>query len=154
MLTTTLNLGWALLFEEPLSRGLWLGKGTPRAWWCAGEIIALHNAATRYGRLSYTAVVGRATVKINVSVPEAAWADAAAGDACTSKTTEQAWCAAPRGGLMVRLRLPDGAKIGQVSIGAGELWTGRADSETLAFSLEEMAVPGLLLKLQSILVTY
>jgi hypothetical protein len=29
VLNTTLNLGWALVFEDPLTRGVWLGKSIP-----------------------------------------------------------------------------------------------------------------------------
>jgi hypothetical protein len=144
--------GWSLVFEDPVSRGLWLGKGTPRAWWAAGEQIALTDAATRYGRLSYSATVKADSCSINVTVP-LAWSTAASGYSCTSQSTDEAWCAAPRGGLMVRVRLPGDAAISSATIGA-TVWDKWADKETLLFSLEDLAQPGLHSKLQSIAVHY
>ena len=105
MLTTTLNLGWALVFEEPITRGLWLGKATPRAWWAPGETIALHGASTRYGRLSYKAITSADKVSLNVTMP-ASWAASASSMSCSVSSADVAWCAAPRGGLMLRVRLP------------------------------------------------
>lgn len=57
---------------------------------------------------------------------------------------------------MVRLRRPGGAAISSATIGAdaATAWGGRADAETLRFSLEDLAAPGLLEKLQSIVVHY
>jgi hypothetical protein len=45
---------WMLLFEDPLSRTLWLARATPRAWLSHGRRIALTRAPTRYGALSYS----------------------------------------------------------------------------------------------------
>ena len=110
------------MFEDPVQRSLWLGKGTPRAWWAPGESIVLTGAATRYGRVSYAAVVKAGSCSINVTVPSA-WSTAAAGASCTAQGTDEAWCAAPRGGLMVRVRLPGGATISSATIGRGAVAT-------------------------------
>ena len=49
VLTTTLNLRWMLVFEDPIDRTLWLGKAIPRVWWTPGKSIGVQNAPTRYG---------------------------------------------------------------------------------------------------------
>ena len=45
---------WMLVFEEPVTNLIWLDKATPRAWLQDGQTIAVTNAPTRWGRLSYT----------------------------------------------------------------------------------------------------
>ena len=45
---------WMLLFEDPQSGVLWLAKGTPRAWLADGQTIAVSNAPTRWGRVSFS----------------------------------------------------------------------------------------------------
>jgi hypothetical protein len=42
-----------LVFEEPDSEVLWLAKATPRNWLEDGKTIAVTNAPTRWGRLSF-----------------------------------------------------------------------------------------------------
>jgi hypothetical protein len=44
-----------LLWNDPREgMPLWVGKATPRAWLEAGETIEVHNATTRWGRMSFT----------------------------------------------------------------------------------------------------
>ena len=155
VLTTALNLGWALVYEDPIERSLWLGKATPELWWSVGETIALRNAPTRYGRVTYTADVTASSASINITVPTV-WATAAASAACAG-STDTSWCGAPRGGLMVRARLPGGAKITSATIGgagAPTVWSGRADDATLTFTLHDLAQAGLVAQLQTIVVHY
>jgi hypothetical protein len=48
------NLRWMLAWEHPLTnRTLWIARATPRAWLSEGEVIALTDAPTSFGRLSY-----------------------------------------------------------------------------------------------------
>ena len=53
-MTVPLLTRWMLLFEEPESDVLWLAKGTPRAWLEDGQTIAVSNAPTRWGRVSFS----------------------------------------------------------------------------------------------------
>jgi hypothetical protein len=52
-LTVPLLTRWMLVFEEPASDVLWLAKATPRDWLEDGKTIAVTNAPTRWGSLSY-----------------------------------------------------------------------------------------------------
>jgi hypothetical protein len=53
-MTVPLLARWMLVFEEPESDVLWLAKGTPRAWLEDGQTIAVSNAPTRWGRVSFS----------------------------------------------------------------------------------------------------
>ncbi len=53
-MTVPLLTRWMLLFEEPESDVLWLARGTPRAWLEDGQTIAVSNAPTRWGRVSFS----------------------------------------------------------------------------------------------------
>jgi hypothetical protein len=44
---------WMLVFEDPGSNTLWLAKGTPRNWLEDGKAIAVSNAPTRWGPVSF-----------------------------------------------------------------------------------------------------
>ena len=45
---------WLLVFEDPVSETLWLGKATPRAWLEDGKTISIAEAPTRWGRVGYS----------------------------------------------------------------------------------------------------
>jgi hypothetical protein len=47
---------WLLVFEDPMSETLWLGKATPRKWLEDSKKISVSRAPTRWGRISYSAV--------------------------------------------------------------------------------------------------
>ena len=49
-------LKWMLLFEDPNTATVWLGKALPREWLAPDthSPITVANATTRYGRVSYT----------------------------------------------------------------------------------------------------
>ena len=107
-------LKWMLLFEEPNNRTVWLGKALPRAWLGVGvDAVAVRNATTRYGRVSYTVQAvapadGAAfEVHANVTLPPT-YADAAT---------------APAGGVRLRLRAPAAyaGRLHRVTVG-GEEW--------------------------------
>ena len=53
-MTVPLLTRWMLVFEEPASDALWLAKGTPRSWLEDGNTIAVSNAPTRWGSLSFS----------------------------------------------------------------------------------------------------
>ena len=159
-----LCLKWMLVFEEPETKTLWLGKAVPRAWLALGEDpINVQNATTRYGRITFSmqaataaaAAVGELegidggaapqaapsyTIKISVTVP-ASWATAA------NK---------PAGGLTVRVRAPTGhaGKMSSVSVG-GKPWGGfDAATETVSFTSADLDGPTLTAGLQTIVVMF
>ena len=53
-MTVPLLTRWMLVFEEPAADVVWLAKGTPRSWLEDGKTIAVTNAPTRWGRLSFS----------------------------------------------------------------------------------------------------
>ncbi len=53
-LVVSLMTKWLLVFEDPQSETVWLGKGTPRKWLQDGEKISVVDAPTRWGRLGFT----------------------------------------------------------------------------------------------------
>jgi len=52
-MTVPLLLRWMLVCEDPATNTLWLAKATPRQWLQAGQTIAVTNAPTRWGKVSY-----------------------------------------------------------------------------------------------------
>jgi hypothetical protein len=92
---------WMLLFEEPQSDVLWLAKGTPRAWLEDGRTIAVSNAPTRWGPVSFRLLSHLANGKIEATVDLPGRPPA------------------PR--VNLRLRIPAGHRIGSVQVN-GKLW--------------------------------
>jgi len=45
---------WLLVFEDPESNSVWLGKGIPSDWLADGKSIRVSNAPTQWGKLSYS----------------------------------------------------------------------------------------------------
>ena len=88
-----------LLVHETAS-GVELAYATPRAWLAPGKRIAVRNAPTSFGPLSYAIDAGAAEAHATVEVPSRA---------------------RPRA-LRLRLRLPAGKRIVGVSLG-GSPWT-------------------------------
>jgi len=114
--TAPTYLKWALVFEEPNTKTVWLGKAVPRDWLAAGvDPVAVHNATTRYGRVSYT-LAGAAgagateayTIKASIKLP----------------TSYAVASTAPPGGVVLRLRAPaqHAGKLVSVTVG-GKPWT-------------------------------
>ena len=81
---------------------LWLARGTPRAWLEQGKKIAVKNAPTRYGTVSYEIVSDsqRNTISATVDLP--------------ARRTPQS--------LVLRLRHPKAAPLRRVEVN-GEVWT-------------------------------
>ena len=94
-------LRWQLLFEDPFVKTLWIARATPRTWLATGKTaVALKNAPTSYGRLSFVLQAIDATaIHANVTLGAAfRW---------------------PVGGLTLRLRSPryPSTKISGVTVG-------------------------------------
>ena len=51
--TIPLLVRWMLVFEDPDADRLYFGRALPRAWVAAGKPIAIEQAPTRWGRVSY-----------------------------------------------------------------------------------------------------
>jgi hypothetical protein len=47
---------WLLVFEDPRSHTLWLGKGVPRAWFDDGKVVDVQHVPTRWGVIGYRLV--------------------------------------------------------------------------------------------------
>ncbi len=71
-LLAPLALRWLLVFEDPESDTLWLAKGAPREWFGEGQQIAVRDAATRFGRVSYEVVSQweKHRLAVRVQLPE------------------------------------------------------------------------------------
>ena len=95
-------LKWMLVFEDPNTRTVWLGKATPREWLAAGATpVAVGKATTRYGRVGYVLSASEAatdsprggttyfTVRANVTLPRT-----------------YVGARGPAGGVKLRLRVP------------------------------------------------
>ena len=53
VVTAPTYLKWALVFEEPENRTLWVGKAVPRDWLAPAEdAVVATDVPTRYGRIS------------------------------------------------------------------------------------------------------
>lgn len=55
-MTIPLLLRWMLVFEESDGSCLHFGRAIPRAWIASGKPISIQNAATRWGRVSYSLI--------------------------------------------------------------------------------------------------
>jgi hypothetical protein len=100
-LVVALMTKWLLVFEDPQSETLWLGKGAPRDWLQNGKDISVTNAPTRWGRINFSigskVDSGQITAKINLPPHFAA-------------TTK------------LRLRAPNTAQLRSVTVN-GKPWT-------------------------------
>jgi hypothetical protein len=109
---------WLLVFEDPESETLWLGKGLPRDWLRDGEVVAVEGAPTRWGRVGYRLAshVDTGTVEATLDLP-------AHAPALTQ----------------LRLRVPGGARIRSVTLG-GRPWT-QFDAQAETVSMPAAAIP-------------
>ena len=113
------HVKWMLLWERMQTKTLWIGKAIPRAWLLSRQRVAVEDATTRYGRLSFS-IVATSSSSYTVNV--------------TCTTAEKAF--APPGGIKLRVRSPSflhGSKISQVTVG-GHPWSQfNASEETILF---------------------
>jgi len=112
VMTAPTYLKWALLFEEPDNRTVWLAKALPRDWLSPeGSPILVEKASSRYGRVSYRLqgalhpATKAFTVNANVTLPA------------------RFVSSPPPGGLRLRLRapVPYAGKLQRVTVG-GKSW--------------------------------
>lgn len=59
---------WMLVFEDPMSETVWLGRATPEKWLEDGNTISVKDAPTRWGRLGFTIVSHLSQRKIVATV--------------------------------------------------------------------------------------
>ena len=122
-----LSIKWMLVFEEPETHTLWLGKAVPRDWLAVGEQpLVVQRATTRYGRVSFSLAATQSSsayiVHGNVTLPKSFAA------------------AAPAGGLVVRIRAPlkHAGKLSGVTVG-GKAWSGfDAATESIVFTAADL----------------
>jgi hypothetical protein len=110
-MTVPLLARWMLVFEEPGSEVVWLAKATPRSWLEDGKTIAVTNAPTRWGSLSFSLRSHLQAGNIEARL---------------------VWPSAPPSTLVkLRLRVPPGHRIGSVTAN-GENWEQfNAEDETV-----------------------
>ena len=70
-LVVALMTKWLLVFEDPQSETVWLGKGAPRDWLEDGKVIRVDDAPTRWGRMGFTisSRIRTGTVAADVKLP-------------------------------------------------------------------------------------
>ena len=133
-----------LVFEDPRSRRVWLGKALPREWLAAGvDPVAAAAVPTRYGRVGFR-LHGRWVrpqavyeVRANLTLP-----------------SSFVGSAGPEGGLRLRLRVPlDCGKLKAVTMG-GAAWPAfDPTAETIVFDKAALT-PKLLKDVESIVATF
>jgi hypothetical protein len=109
-LVVALMTRWLLVFEDPQSETLWLGKAVPRQWLEDGKTIKISEAPTRWGRVGFSlkSHLKEGTIAANVELPSA----------FSAQTN-------------LRLRAPGNAKLKSVTLN-GKAWTQfDADDETI-----------------------
>jgi hypothetical protein len=101
-LTVASMVRWLLVFEDPVSDTLWLGKGIPHQWLQDGKTTAVTDAATRWGRVSFsiTSHVAMGRIEAELEFP-------AAGFPATTK---------------MRFRTDDSVRLTLISVN-GKPWT-------------------------------
>lgn len=113
---------WLLVWEDPRSRTLWLGRAVPRVWLSDGKRVAVRDSSTRYGRVSF-------------SIDSQA---SGTGLIMHANITLPAGFRASPGGLKLRLRSP-GAKLSSVTVGGKPLELKfNATEETITFDAASM----------------
>ena len=70
-LVVTLMTRWMLVFEDPQSETLWLGRAIPRQWLEDGKTTAVSDAPTRWGRVGFSIVshLNENTISATVRLP-------------------------------------------------------------------------------------
>ena len=100
-MTVPLLTRWMLVFEEPDADVVWLTKATPRSWLEEGKTIAVSNAPTRWGALSFSlhSQLQTGTIEARVAAPSTP----------------------PSARIKLRLRVPAGHQIRSVTAN-GKPW--------------------------------
>eukprot|EP01052_Picozoa_sp_SAG31_P016127 SAG31_NODE_1057_length_10129_cov_29.441376_8_plen_209_part_00 len=139
VMTAPTYLKWALLFEEPDNRTVWLAKALPRDWLEPGtQPVVVENATSRYGRVSFSisaklgAVGAKGRTRNDV---QALYSISASVTLPSSYAT-----APPAGGVRLRLRPPlkYAGKLKAVKVG-GAAWSDfDAQAETVDFAASKL----------------
>jgi hypothetical protein len=111
-LTVPLMTRWMLVFEDPASHALWLAKAMPRAWLNDGQSIAVSNAPTQWGLISFAihSHIQAGRVEASLKLP----------------TTP------PPGGIKLRLRVPEGYRLQAVTLnGSACEWDHARETVTM-----------------------
>lgn len=144
--TAPAYLKWALVFEEPNSRAVWLAKALPREWLAPGQgAVVVSNATSRYGRVSYSLS-----------------ASSSAGSGGTYRVTASvtlpntyAGAGGPAGGLRLRLRAPSPhtGRMAGVTVGGAEWAAFDPKAETVDFAPHALT-PAMLAAMRHIVATF
>jgi hypothetical protein len=100
-LVAPLMTRWLLVFEEPDSNTLWLGKAIPRRWLEDGNVTSVADAPTRWGRVSFSieSHARTGTITAQLQLPKAG----------------------ARAQIKLRLRAPGGVRMSSVTLN-GKVW--------------------------------
>jgi len=155
--TAPTYLKWALLFEDPNTLCVWVGKALPREWLSPGALpVSVSNATTRYGRISFTMTAAE-------EAPQAIATTATPAHSGTVYTirvklslpASYVGATGPAGGVRVRLRAPvaHAGSLSAVTVG-GKPWSAiDAKEETIIFKPEELTIARLE-EMQTIIATF
>lgn len=146
-------LKWMLIFEDPNTRTVMLGKATPRDWLAPGSTpIAVRNATTRYGRVAYDL---RCATEVAISGQRGSDTSALTVRASVMLPHTYVGATGPPGGVKLRLRVPVeyAGKLRAVSVG-GKPWSAfDAKSETVDFA-QATLTPAVLRGMQTIVAEF
>jgi hypothetical protein len=70
-LVVALMTRWILVFEDPISETLWLGKAIPRKWLEDGKTVSVSGAPTRWGKVEFsmTSHLGQGNIVATLDLP-------------------------------------------------------------------------------------
>ena len=165
--TAPTYLKWALVFEEPNNRTVWLAKAMPRDWLAAGaEPVVVSRAPTRYGRISYTltaSATSAAGAEASIAQKAASRLPSVTGGASSYRVHANVSLPAtflgatgPIGGLRLRLRAPveHAGKLASVTVG-GKAWKDfDAKAETVDFTPTALASKALLADMRDVVAVW
>eukprot|EP00911_Craspedida_sp_UC1_P000935 UC1_evm4s707 len=157
VVTATTYLKWALVFEEPDSRCVWLAKALPREWLAESAApVKITNATTRYGRISYTLNAAKSQPS---QIGKGGYGSGKGGGVYTvtaSVSLPASYATSPpKGGVRLRVRAPNpyARKMSFVTVG-GTKWTAiDVAAETIDFKAETLT-PSRLKDLAEIVITF
>lgn len=137
VVTAPVYLKWALVYEEPENRTLWVGKAVPRDWLGPGEEpLVAAGVPTRYGKISMTFTPPQKQLDGDTT--------AATYTVAAKVTVEDTFATSPAtvpaGGLRVRFRVPPAhaGKMLSVTVN-GKPWADfDASAETVDFSAAKL----------------
>jgi hypothetical protein len=132
-LAVPLMVRWMLAFEEPVEDALWLCRATPRSWLLDGRRISARGLPTRWGKVDLIVVsrIADGLVEVEVRLPD---------EPCVPQTR-------------IRLRLPAGLRIGNVSVADGGSVSVDAESDTMSLQPGQCGLTRLLVTVTSVQTT-